>query len=108
MTQTVAIVCGAGVSSTFLARAVRDLVSARGIDWRVLPLAQDQLIDLAPTLDLVLFGSHLDGRVAEITAELERCSVAVATLQAPDHLTASREALRHLIEIPSREGHPHG
>ena len=58
MTRTVAIVCGAGVSSTFLARAVRDLVRERGLDWTVEALAEDQLVDRASSLDLVLANLH--------------------------------------------------
>lgn len=106
MTRTVAIVCGAGVSSTFLARAVRDLVRERELDWTVEALAEDQLAGRAPELDLVLLGQHVASRLDLVSSAMG--AVPVGLLAHADQLTAARDAVALLTSTPEREGSPHG
>ena len=106
MTRTVAIVCGAGVSSTFLARAVRDLVRERGLDWTVEALAEDQLVDRASSLDLVLLGQHVASRLDLVRSAMGE--VPVGVLAHADHLTAARDAVALLTSTTEREGLSHG
>lgn len=106
MTRTVAIVCGAGVSSTFLARAVRDLARECDLDWTVEALAEDQLADRAPELDLVLLGQHVSSRLEVVRAAMG--DVPVGVLAHSDHLTAARDAVALLTTTTEREGLSHG
>lgn len=112
MTRIAAIVCGAGVSSTFLARAVRSLVVANGLDWTVEPLAEDQLASRADDLSVVLVGRHLADHLGTMQTALDRSGVPVHLLPAGsstdvvDHCVA---LLRDLDLTPSAaKGHPHG
>ena len=107
MTRIVAIVCGAGVSSTFLARAVRDLVGQRSLDWTVEALAEDQLATRAPDLDLVLLGHHVASRRDLVRAVVG--AVPVGVLAHTDPLTAARDALALLTStITPSKGATHG
>jgi PTS system cellobiose-specific IIB component len=106
MTRTVAIVCGAGVSSTFLARAVRDLVRERDLDWSVEALAEDQLVGRAASLDLVLLGQHVASRLDLVRSAMG--DVPIGVLAHTDHLTAARDAVALLTSTIEREGLTHG
>lgn len=97
MTRTVAVVCGAGVSSTFLARGLRRLLAERGLDWSVEPLAVDQLAGSAERLDHVVVGRHLAETAGEIAASLAARGVRTTLLTTPGSGDdAAREALDHL------------
>ena len=66
---TVAIVCGAGASSTFLARRLSDIAAASGHDFRFVPSPLDSV---APdTADLVALTAHVvsDDSMAHLTAQ---------------------------------------
>lgn len=71
MTRTVAVVCGSGVSSTFLARGLRGAIAERSLDWRVEPLSMGELADRADDLDLVIIGGHLAASADSIFSALE-------------------------------------
>lgn len=99
MTRTAAIVCGAGVSSTFLARALRHALAERSTDWVVEPLALDQVVHEAPRLDHVILGQHLEAQAADIIAALALVGVPATLLSTPGTGDdATREALAHLTD----------
>ncbi len=110
MTRTVAVVCGSGVSSTFLARGLRGAIAERSLDWTVEPLSVDELADRADALDLVIVGHHLAADVDDVASALGGRVPAVA-LDAPGTgPDAVASALAHLtapITAPS-EGEHHG
>lgn len=102
MTRTVAVVCGSGVSSTFLARGLRSLLSARGQFWHVLPLALDELDDRADELDVVLLGQHVSAEHAAVSARVPGAVVVPLSVGGIDE-PAAREALELLQSIPSTD-----
>lgn len=110
--RTAAIVCGAGVSSTFLARAVRTLATERGLDWRVEPLAEDQLAQRVTELAIVLVGHHLADRFDALQSALAVSGVPVALLPAGDPVAAAEQGVALLLSLDSAssvsEGHAHG
>jgi len=112
MTRTAAIVCGAGVSSTFLARAVRTLATERGLDWHVEPLAEAELPRRIDVLSYVLVGHHLAGRFAELKAALAINGVPAALLEASDPVAAAEQGVALLLSLDTAstvsEGHSHG
>jgi PTS system cellobiose-specific IIB component len=112
MTRTAAIVCGAGVSSTFLARAVRTLATERGLDWHVEPLAEDQLPHRIDDLAIVLVGHHLADRFEALQSALALSGVPAALLPAGDPVATAEQgvALLHALDParPVSEGHSHG
>ncbi|MEY4313088.1 MAG: hypothetical protein RLZZ319_597 [Actinomycetota bacterium] len=55
--RRVLIVCGAGASSTFLARRLSDLARGAGLTWSVEPAPVDSL--LVDSADLVAVTSHV-------------------------------------------------
>ena len=93
MTRTAAIICGAGVSSTFLARAVRELVAQHGLEWNIEPLAEDQVSTRIDELSIVLVGHHLASRFDEISASLTRSGVVAIRLESDDHASAAHQSL---------------
>lgn len=93
MTRIAAIVCGAGVSSTFLARAVRELAAQHGLEWVIEPLAEDQVGARIGELSIVLIGHHLADRFAEVSESLARSGVPVVCLESDDHASAAQQAL---------------
>lgn len=114
MTQTVAIVCGAGVSSTFLARAMREQLAERSIAWVVEPLAVDQLSDRLDRLSLVLVAHHMAGSLTEVSAMCDASGVPVVLLHSAHHELAAQQAVTLITdaEISASDdvtkGHPHG
>lgn len=112
MTRTAAIVCGAGVSSTFLARAVRTLATERGLDWIVEPLAEDQLPTRIDDLAIVLIGHHLADRFEALQNALALSGVPAALLPAGDPVATAEQGVALLHSLDSArsvsEGHPHG
>lgn len=110
--RTAAIVCGAGVSSTFLARAIRVLVAERELDWHVEPLAEDQLAARIDDLSIVLVGHHLADRFPALQTALAASSVPAALLEAADHAATAEQGVALLLSLDSArtvsEGHPHG
>ncbi|UYN83569.1 MAG: hypothetical protein KIT89_12960 [Microcella sp.] len=99
MTRTAAIVCGAGVSSTFLARAVRELVAQHRLDWNIEPLAEDQVGSRAGELSMVLVGHHLAHRFDEVSTSLAPSGITVICLESDDHASAARQALTALLSV---------
>ncbi|MFN4002215.1 PTS sugar transporter subunit IIB [Microcella sp.] len=112
MTRTAAIVCGAGVSSTFLARAVRTLATERGLDWRIEPLAEDQVPTRIDELSIVLVGHHLADRFEALQRALALSGVPAALLPEGDPVTTAEHGVALLLALDSArtvsEGHPHG
>ena len=102
MTRTVAIVCAAGVASTFLARALREQLSLHELDWNVQPLAADQLRSRAAELSLVFVGHHLSNQFSELRDELAETGVPGHLLDSDDHASAARQALALLLDLDSR------
>lgn len=102
MTRTAAIVCAAGVASTFLARALREQLAQHELDWSVEPLAADQLPARASELSIVLVGHHLRTRFTELRDELAEAGVPVHLLDTDDHASAARQALALLHDLDSR------
>lgn len=117
MHRTAAIVCGAGVSSTFLARAVRDLANENGLEWQVEPLAEDQVANRADSLGLVLVGHHLAHRLDDLRLVVASNGVPVVVLDSDDLAAAAHQSLTLLqshdaeradgANRPSK-GSPHG
>lgn len=102
MTRTVAIVCAAGVASTFLARALREQLAQHELDWSVEPLAADQLPARAAELSIVLVGHHLAEQLAEVRDGLAETGVPAHLLDSDDHASAARQALALLLAHDSR------
>ncbi len=73
---TVAIVCGAGASSTFLARRLSDIADSTQQTFRFVPLPLESL-DPA-TLDLVALASHVVS--GAVTADLTERGIAYVVL----------------------------
>jgi len=117
MTRTVAVVCGSGVSSTFLARGLRGAIAELSLDWRVEPLSMGELADRADDLDLVIVGRHLAGSADSIASALEGRVPAVvldalgtgpeAVASAIAHITAASSAAA-LSTAAHSEGAHHG
>ncbi|GAA1686103.1 hypothetical protein GCM10009792_02440 [Microcella alkalica] len=110
MTRTVAVVCGSGVSSTFLARGLRGAIADRSLDWAVEPLSVDDLADRADALDLVIVGHHLAADADAVSAALGGRVPAVvldAPGTGPDAVTAALAHLTSTTSAPS-EGEHHG
>lgn len=118
MTRTAAIVCAAGVASTFLARALREQLAQHDLDWRVEPLAVDQLPSRITDVSVVLVGHHLAGHVDELRLGLVGTGVTAHLLDSDDHASAARQALALLLALdarspvtsssPSKKEAPHG
>ena len=102
MTRTAAIVCAAGVASTFLARALREQLAQHELDWIIEPLAADQLPSRAPELSVVLVGHHLAPQFAELRTGLAETGVPAHLLDSDDHASAARQALALLLAHDSR------
>lgn len=102
MTRTAAIVCAAGVASTFLAKALREQLAQHELDWRIEPLAADQLPARIAELSMVLVGHHLSAQVDTLRHELSDTRVPVHLLDSDDHASAARQALALLLALDSR------
>lgn len=102
MTLTAAIVCGAGVSSTFLARALRERVAEHGLEWAIEPLAEDQLTDHAERFAVVFVGHHLADRLDQIRLAVAPHGVPVCALDSDAHTDAARQALAVLLDRDPR------
>ncbi|MDO8338191.1 MAG: hypothetical protein Q7T15_08055 [Microcella sp.] len=101
MTRTVAVVCGSGVSSTFLARGIRGAIAERSLDWRVEPLSMGELADRAADLDLVILGRHLAGSADSIASALEGRVPAVVLDAFGTGPEAVASAVSHLMASPA-------
>jgi cellobiose-specific phosphotransferase system component IIB len=75
---TVAIVCGAGASSTFLARRLSDIAAASGYALRFVPSPLESVT--VDTADLVALTSHIVSD--EVTADLSERGIAHVLLPA--------------------------
>ena len=102
MTRTAAIVCAAGVASTFLARALREQVAQRGLDWQIEPLAVDQLPARLVDLSIVLVGHHLASNFTGLHDQVADTGVPAHLLDSDDHTSAARQALALLLALDSR------
>ncbi len=102
MTRTAAIVCAAGVASTFLAKALREQVAHHGLDWIIEPLAADQLPSRLQELSIVLVGHHLRGGFTDVQEVLADTGVAAHLLDSDNHTEAARQALALLLALDSR------
>ena len=95
---TVAIVCGAGASSTFLARRLTDIAASSGIGLRFVPSPIDAITK--DTADLVAVTSHVvsDAVTADFSARGINFVVLPATVRggfgADDALTAVGDYFR--------------
>lgn len=109
--ESILVVCGAGVSSTFLAGRIRDLASSRGLDITAAAVGQEQLAARLPRAAVLLVGPQLADRFPQLQALALSSGVAVALLPAtafgPDgaeaalDLALSRLATSHPIERQS-------
>lgn len=102
MSRTAAIVCAAGVASTFLARALREQIAEHGLDWTVEPLAVDQLPSRLADVSIVFVGHHLAGHVDALQRDIADSDAALHVLDSDDHASASRQALVLLIALDDR------
>lgn len=106
MTITVGLVCAAGVSSTFLAQAIRRELKLTGVDVRFEPLSVDQFEQAVSELDLVLVAQHLGGQYGVIAAQAGNTPVVL--LSSDTHGVAVTEAIAeitaHTTTVVS-EGH---
>ena len=74
------VVCGAGASSTFVARRIRKAAEARALDATAEACPLDSLADRLPTARVVLLGPHLGDRFADVRSLADASGVAVAVL----------------------------
>ena len=102
MTRTVAIVCAAGVASTFLARALRERIAEHALDWQVEPLAADQLPARVSNLSVVFVGQHLRDQFVELQQSLADAAVPARLLDSDNHTSAAEQALALLVDLDSR------
>lgn len=99
MNRRAVIVCGAGVSSTFLARAVREVADQHDLEWEFFALAEDQLGSLDRDVSLVLVGHHLAGRLEAVRDAVSSLTVPVHLLSHDDHARAAAEAVSLLHDL---------
>lgn len=99
MTRIAAIVCGAGVSSTFLARALQALAVEQGLDWSIEPLAEDELTRRSGDVAMVFVGHHLSHRFADVQARLALSDVPSALLETSDQVTAAEQGVAVLAAM---------
>jgi PTS system cellobiose-specific IIB component len=76
------VVCGAGASSTFVARRINIAAQARRLPWAALATNESWLAGKIPGSDLVLIGPHLAPRSQQIKDEAATHGVAVVLLDA--------------------------
>lgn len=105
MTFRVGLVCAAGVSSTFLAHAVRCALAESGLDAVELePMAADRAA--VADVELLLIAHHLRGAAAELAAATAAPHVVLST---DDRATVITEAFRviaeHTADRTPMEGH---
>jgi len=74
------VVCGAGASSTFVARRIRKAADARDLDVTAEACPLDSLADRLPLAGVVLLGPHLGDRLADVRRLADTTGVAVAVL----------------------------
>ena len=74
------VVCGAGASSTFVARRIRKTADARILDATAEACPLDTLAERLPTAHVVLLGPHLDDRLTDVRALADAAGVAVAVM----------------------------
>ncbi|MBG6239025.1 PTS system cellobiose-specific IIB component [Mycetocola sp. CAN_C7] len=104
------VVCGAGASSTFVARRIRKAADTRSLEATAEACPIDSLGDRLDTADVVLLGPHLDGRLADVRRSADAAGVAVAMM--PSTVFSSPlgdEALDLALEAAgalSRRGEP--
>lgn len=107
MTITVGLVCAAGVSSTFLAQAIRRELKLTGVDVRFEPLSVDQFDVAVGQLDLVLVAQHLGDQFADVASRAG--STPVVLLSSDHHGVAVTEAIAEITArttaTPVSEGH---
>lgn len=106
MTRTVAVVCGSGVSSTFLARGIRAQLAERSLDWRVEPLSIDELTGRAAELDLVLVGHHLASSLDAVMVAVDGRVPTVVLEVAGSGTDAAIAAVAHLADFSLGDGAP--
>ena len=76
------VVCGAGASSTFVARRIRKAADARALAATAEACPLDSLTDRLPTAQVVLLGPHLGDRLADVRRLSASAGVAVAVMPA--------------------------
>lgn len=76
------VVCGAGASSTFVARRIRKAAEARALATTAEACPLDSLADRLPAAQVVLLGPHLGDRLADVRRLAESAGVAVAVMPA--------------------------
>ena len=104
MTFRVGLVCAAGVSSTFLAHAVRSALAESGLDVELEPMAADRAA--VADVELLLIAHHLRGAAAELAAATAAPLVVLST---DDRAAVVTEAVRviaeHTADRTPMEGH---
>ena len=81
------VVCGAGASSTFVARRIRKAAEARSLDVTAEPCPLDSLPERLPDARVILLGPHLGDRLSVVRTAASRAGVAVVVL--PDNIFSS-------------------
>jgi PTS system cellobiose-specific IIB component len=76
------VVCGAGASSTFVARRLNTAAQARRLPWAAIATNESWLADQIPGCDLVLLGPHLAPRLQQIKGQAATFGVPVVLLDA--------------------------
>lgn len=111
--ETILVMCGAGVSSTFLASRMRSLARSRELQVTATAASQDQLPDELPGVTALLVGPHLAQQFDELDAVSRSFGVPAALLPntafEPDGADAALDLAIALLRIShSTEGHPRG
>lgn len=81
------VVCGAGASSTFVARRIRKSAEARGLPVTAEACPLDSLPDRMPDGRVILLGPHLGDHLAAVRIAADRAGLAVVVL--PDTIFTS-------------------
>ncbi|MET1051067.1 MAG: PTS sugar transporter [Mycetocola sp.] len=104
------VVCGAGASSTFVARRIRKAAESRSLEINAEATPIDSLADRLAVAQVVLLGPHLGDRLAQVRLSADAAGVAVAVMPATVFSSPSGDGALDLAlqaaGVSSRRGEP--
>ena len=69
------LMCGAGASSGFMAKAMRDAAEKKGLDVEVIARSEAEMANNVQGTDLIMFGPHLAYKKEALAKDLEKYNV---------------------------------
>lgn len=101
----VLLVCGGGFSSGFMAKAIRECASKRGINLDVQARSESMIDDYIEDVDAIMVGPHLEYLMEDITETCEEYGV-TPILMKPDYYKSldGNQAVDHLFECLRKDG----